>query len=343
MPLQIRRGTNAEREALPSPFAEGEIVFITDYQAEAVSPLWIGDGETIGGLEISTGGGSGVVDGNSYKINIVGGDSTVIVDYLNQSVTADGGFFGELTGNIFTNQIDSSDSSTIVITPATICQSDLTVDNNLAVGNTVSANGGFIGSLLGNVSGNVTSTTINSENIFTGSLFLNSNPGTGSIRIDTSISLDDQLDLFTINSVHSNVRASGMIFNRSRGTLQVPAPIQPGDGIFGFIFTGQSAVGTNIAAAIGVDMDLYGTNDVNRGKIIFYTPTALGDPVERVVITGRGVTQFNAMARLATFANEAAADFSIGGSANRENGMMYYDTQLTKIRAIVNGSWTDLN
>jgi len=340
MPLQIRRGTNAEREALPSPLAAGEIVFVTDYQTEAVSPLWIGDGATIGGLEISTGGGgSGIIDNNSYKINIVGGDSTVIVDYLNQSVTADGGFFGELTGNIFTNLIDSADSSTITITPATVCQSSLTVENNVVVENTVTANGGFIGSL----SGDVVSTNVDADNIFVDKIILNKSPASGSIRINTSISLDDQIDLFTINSSHNAVRSSGMIFNRSRGTLEAPEPLLVGDGVFGFLFTGNSGVGDNLLAAIAIEVDSITAGGINRGRIGFYTPNAAGDPLERVVINSRGVTQFNAMARLATFANETAADFSIGGSASRENGMMYYDTALSKIRAVVNGSWVDLN
>jgi hypothetical protein len=43
------------------------------------------------------------------------------------------GFNGVVTGNIFTNLIDSADSSAITVTPATIFNSDVTVENDLNV------------------------------------------------------------------------------------------------------------------------------------------------------------------------------------------------------------------
>jgi hypothetical protein len=43
------------------------------------------------------------------------------------------GFNGAVTGNIFTNLIDSADSSAITVTPATIFNSDVTVENDLNV------------------------------------------------------------------------------------------------------------------------------------------------------------------------------------------------------------------
>jgi hypothetical protein len=48
MPLQIRRGTNAERLDLATPFAEGELVYVTD-----TGKLWIGDGNTLGGVQVT--------------------------------------------------------------------------------------------------------------------------------------------------------------------------------------------------------------------------------------------------------------------------------------------------
>ena len=44
-----------------------------------------------------------------------------------------GQFVGVVTGNIFTNLIDSADSSAITVTPATIFSSDVTVENDLNV------------------------------------------------------------------------------------------------------------------------------------------------------------------------------------------------------------------
>ena len=48
MPLQIRRGTEQQRTDIATPFAPGELVYITDTQK-----LWIGDGETAGGLQVT--------------------------------------------------------------------------------------------------------------------------------------------------------------------------------------------------------------------------------------------------------------------------------------------------
>jgi hypothetical protein len=48
MALQLRRGTDAERQAMTP--AEGELIYVVDYDSVGTSPLWIGDGATAGGL-----------------------------------------------------------------------------------------------------------------------------------------------------------------------------------------------------------------------------------------------------------------------------------------------------
>jgi len=48
MPLQIRRGTEQQRTDIATPFAPGELVYITDTRK-----LWIGDGATSGGLQVT--------------------------------------------------------------------------------------------------------------------------------------------------------------------------------------------------------------------------------------------------------------------------------------------------
>ena len=48
MPLQIRRGTNAERLAMAQPLAQGELLYVTDDQR-----LYIGNGSTQGGVQIT--------------------------------------------------------------------------------------------------------------------------------------------------------------------------------------------------------------------------------------------------------------------------------------------------
>ncbi len=48
MPLQVRRGTDAERLAMTQPIASGELVYVTNEQK-----LYIGDGTTLGGIQIT--------------------------------------------------------------------------------------------------------------------------------------------------------------------------------------------------------------------------------------------------------------------------------------------------
>jgi hypothetical protein len=48
MPLQIRRGTEAERLAMTQPLASGELLYVTNEQI-----LYIGDGATLGGIQIT--------------------------------------------------------------------------------------------------------------------------------------------------------------------------------------------------------------------------------------------------------------------------------------------------
>ena len=58
--LQLRRGPNADRLSITPQ--EGELIYVTDYTTAGVSPLWLGDGTTAGGVEIDTSGGSGITD-----------------------------------------------------------------------------------------------------------------------------------------------------------------------------------------------------------------------------------------------------------------------------------------
>jgi hypothetical protein len=132
MPLQLRRGTNAERQLITPQ--EGELIYVTDYEIRGVSPLWVGDGVTPGGNPVDSDAGTlslsdlmdvdvtsvfpqvgdvlkwdgvfftpqpdldtqgpGVVAGESYNINILGNDSSIIVN--------------SSTGNILSNEVSTT-------------------------------------------------------------------------------------------------------------------------------------------------------------------------------------------------------------------------------------------
>ena len=57
-------------------------------------------------------------------------------------------------------------------------------------------------------------------------------------------------------------------------------------------------------------------------------------------LTASTALSFGGMAKLATYADETAANAAVGGTP--ANGMMYYDTALSKIRGYQGGAWADL-
>lgn len=73
------------------------------------------------------------------KGNVLGDDSTIIVDYLNNTITTT---VIEATSNakiatLYTTHIDTLDSSAVNITPNAIFRSDVTVENNLILNNPI--------------------------------------------------------------------------------------------------------------------------------------------------------------------------------------------------------------
>jgi hypothetical protein len=130
MPLQIRRGTDAERLQMAQPLAQGELLYVTDDQR-----LYIGNGSTLGGVQITgyrdedaqdaaaaifTNGihtginfvyddlndrinatinlvnYTGAIGAASFKGTVVGDDSTILVDGVSNRVNLD----GTVKGNI---------------------------------------------------------------------------------------------------------------------------------------------------------------------------------------------------------------------------------------------------
>jgi len=260
MAFRLRRGTNAQRTQ--QVFQSGELVYVTDYLAEEVSPLWIGDGTTLGGIAVNrtqpidsigelsdvdittapptngqvlkwngtafvpaddvdttltlssasigdlndvdlsvtpTNGqilqwngsafiptdvsivGSGIVEGSNYRINVVGDDSSIMLDTSSNTFT--GNFIGDgsqlFLGSAVPGYIDgatynigiASDDDIILVDHQTskidgefvgivtgVVQASLLGDDSSIIidheTNTIAGN--LVGDLTGNVTGNVT-------------------------------------------------------------------------------------------------------------------------------------------------------------------------------------------
>ena len=124
---------------------------------------------TFAGVITATGTFDGDITGSVF-----GDDSTLIVDAINKTLTGNvtgnvtGDTAGVHTGNIFTNLIDSADSSAIIVTPVFQVESDLIASNALIVGTGNVAGPGSSNVILKNT-GEILANTITASSIGAGS------------------------------------------------------------------------------------------------------------------------------------------------------------------------------
>ena len=237
MPLQIRRGTTAQRLAI-TPLT-GELVYDT-----TTGQLFVGDGTTLGGATttgittedaqdaaaslFSTGSHSGI----TFAYNDAAGriDATV-------TVAATGPFDGDLTGSVF------SDSSTLLVD-----------------------------AVAGQIKGDVLSNIVN----FTGSFGTPASQTTdASLAMrGTAVFFKDTYDaadatFFNIQQHHSTVDANPINIVRSRGTNAAPTAVVNGDDIIDITFTGHDGTAFRTAASITVAIDGAVSSGVVPGAITF--------------------------------------------------------------------------
>ena len=114
-------------------------------------------GSTVGGVAIGSGGiGNGVESGMNYNINIIGDDSTLIVNARTKAITAGGGITGNLTGNLTGNVVGTITTDTVNAPDSTFglqvyAKKDSSFSTNYyggtATSKTAIAAGGTVGSM----------------------------------------------------------------------------------------------------------------------------------------------------------------------------------------------------
>lgn len=156
MALRLRRGTDAQRLLIVP--AEGELIYTTDTKR-----LYIGDGSTAGGVLVNTADafsigdlsdvdlgagpgfgqvlkwdgvnfvpsddigegiiGSGVTEGSNYRINILGDDSSILVN------TTDNSFTGKLYGDVW----DLIGNEKVIDGDNRLAKVDITTDSDVTI------------------------------------------------------------------------------------------------------------------------------------------------------------------------------------------------------------------
>lgn len=120
-------------------------------------------GSTINGIEIGT---TELPAGSTYNINIVGDDSTSIINTSTLTVTADGGFLGDLRGSVF------ADNSTVMVNAIT---GELNASNMILSGELTDSVGNV---LIDATTGEINPTDITLSGVLTDSI--------GTVLLDTT-------------------------------------------------------------------------------------------------------------------------------------------------------------
>jgi hypothetical protein len=241
MPLQIRRGTNAERAAMSVPLVPGELLYTTDSQK-----IYVGNGSTIGGLLVSgfnendakDAAAEMIVNGSHQRISFSYDDESKTLSAVVDTTLDD----GPLTADAFVGSVFADDST-------------LLVD---------AINGQIVGPVFANVTGNVTG---NLEGSVTGDLV-------GSVFADNSTLLVDAVEGRIVGPVFANV--TGSVFSSSSALLvdaangNIVGPIASAGLAADFDTSGFSIITSD-------DQDILLTPDIGRRVIVNSNLEITGD------------------------------------------------------------------
>ena len=202
-------------------------------------------GSTIGGTSIGTPGGD-------LNVNIVADDSTVIVNTTTEVVTAQGGFVGNVTGNVtgnagsVTNGVYTTDTGTVtntmlagsiadtklstISTAGKVSNSATTATDANTGGTIVSRDGSgnflanlITSNLLGNVTGNIFTTLIDSADssaitITPAAIF------SSDVTVENNLTVDNIVDTLSVSTEYMTASpggSNGFILNVNNSGLEV--------------------------------------------------------------------------------------------------------------------------
>ena len=378
MALQIRRGTDAQRQGI-TPLA-GELIFTTD-----TKKLFVGDGSTVGGVQVDTTLSSqylsvpsnitpdasntrdlgtpsaawrtvhtngivatGEIEAASFTGNVVSNSSTVIVNANAGTVTAN--VTGTLTGDT-----KASDNSTIIdhtaktITGTSIGTHKGTVnadDNSLRIDGASDRITNSVLDFDGNV---ITLATGNGIQIGTN----NSAQGVGFEIYNTDHTARNALRIYS-DAGNSNTFNSIEAY-ASRGSIVTPTINAADDSLFGYIHHGYDGTQYVQSSYIVAGIDSQASVGVGAmpGNILLGTTPDNGSTVNSVVINkdgNLGVNTLTPSKKLVVNGNAQVVNELLLGNMDETardaltpaNGMVIYNTTANKFQGYENGAWANL-
>jgi hypothetical protein len=291
MPLQIRRGTNAERSAMTVPLAPGEPLYTTDQGF-----LYVGNGTTLGGVQVTgyqdenavDAVGAALINGNNSNITFIYGpeqdvanriDAVIDLSIYNGDIVADSfkGFIladdSTIVFNSTTNEINVNTINVDNIDADSINSNNLTVTNGIrsdVIGSVFADNstqlvdaveGRIVGPVFANVTGNLAG---NSTGYHFGDV-------TGSIFSDGSTKLVDAVEGIIVAPVFADLTGDVYADNGVK-------VLENGTDGLDAIFTGS--VQGNLQSLVGQDVINVSTGTATLNGInIAVGGLIQGDPV----------------------------------------------------------------
>ncbi len=300
MPLQIRRGTTAQRLAItPIP---GELIYDT-----TTGQIFVGDGTTAGGatttgisIEDAEDAAAALLTTGSHSgISFTYNDAARRIDATVTNVDANGVTISDTTESIglnFRRYIGTVGSDTV--TPDLTTLGDIHFYGQSGVGD--STLGGAAAYIQGFVNGTPADGYVPGgidfhvqESSGFDNPILRLLGGDRYVQINSSVRLNansyapDGVQ-WLLRQHHSNVDANNFSFYRGRGTIQEPQAIQNGDDIIDIAFGGFTSFGVyGIGASISAIVDGTVSTNVVPTKLVIRTHNGTSS-AERITIDKTG-------------------------------------------------------
>lgn len=374
MALQIRRGTDAERQGI-TPLA-GELIYTTD-----TKKLYVGDGVTAGGNQVDTtlsaqylavpsnitpdASNSRDIGSTSAKWrtgyfqglqvdeeitavsingNVVGNDSSVLVNVGNGRVTATSK--GDLLASDDTTIVDHT-AKTVTATTVGVHKGTVNADDNSlridgASDRITNSVLDFDGNVITLQSGNGIQIGTNSSAQGVGlEIYNTDHTARNALRI-----YSDDGNANTFNSIESYV---------SRGSIVTPTANAADDSLFGYVHYGHDGsqyVQSSFIVA-GVDPTATVGAGAVPGNIVMGTTPDNGVTNNFVTINQEGnlgINSINPTEKLDVVGNAQVSGFMLLGRLDStaignltpQNGMIVYNTTTNKFQGYENGGWANL-
>lgn len=302
MALQIRRGTEANRQAMSPALTEGELAYVTNHEIAEVSPLWIGDGSTPGGVPVAP----------VLTVNSKVGTVQLYTDDITESESPTNLWFTEdlaqdAAAALFTNTTTGLTSHTGISFAYNDSSGKIvaTVPTTVNSGNANSLS--YYASTGAVVSGATDLEWNNSSKVLT----INS----GRLVLTSTVYPVAQI---TLGSAYNGADSNSFRFTRSRGTTSSPTGVILGDRLGDFDWYAHDGSANRLASSISSYVIKSVSSSVIPTNIGFYNTDSTGYYRQslRILDTGKVIVGPGAATEVDGSGNYATGQILITSTTN---------------------------